>query len=320
MANPAFVRVSFHVIDVDTARSSWKPPFPSEDVLAAVRGFEFATGDFYMPSRLGNQVFCQVQDGPFPVVVGYTRDVWTERLSERKGEVRVHELEEDAAWVDPTYMAFFPNDVVGLVRTSRNSPGSALIAHWLSSYGPHAFYLFPLPKPDVFADLNRPADEMYGFRARVKHWLLDPIRTVRADVADAFEAAGKVGDVKSSTLGLEWQANPTERAQWWPPMKVVINDLAEAQLLMEFETAQVQVTNHAPVNLKDAYLTSKLQVSRQEKARFGLNEAATTLARGHREREPAIAAAVELWRQTAGERAFRRPPEPLQTMGQSPLL
>lgn len=250
-----------------------------DEVFKAIKVLDYASGKYYMPARLlGNEVFCQVEDGPLPILVGYTRDTLTDRLSERKGEVRRHELEEDAAWVDPAYSAFFPNDVVGIVRNTLNCPGSATIAHWLSEYGPHSFYLKGLQKADVFADLNRPADEMYGLLLRIQRSLISLIVPARPDVASAFEHAAKVGGGSSGLfIGMQAGRSTQERATWWPPIKTVISDLAEANLLVDFDSAKVKVRGGSPVNLKDAYLTARVPISRNAKKKFGLAEAADAL-------------------------------------------
>lgn len=313
MATSGFVTVSFHVVEPDPGSTTWTAPFPKAEVFDAVKSLDFASGKYYMPSRLlGNEVFCQVvDDGPLTLVVGYTRDTWSDRLSERKGEVRRHELEADAAWVDPAYTALFPNDVMGIVRSSLNSPGSATIAHWLSQYGPHSFYLKGLQKADVFADLKRPADEIYGLHLRIHRSLIGLIRGSRPDVASAFEQAGKVG-AGSSTLSLGLQAGVrAERAAWWPPMKAVINDLAEANLLVDFEAARVKVSGGPPVNLKDAYLTARVPISRYAKKKFSAAEAADALATAYHSSEAAVLAAVEAWRaKTHNDRRGRQSGDP----------
>lgn len=322
MAVPGFVTVTFHVVGPGPAETSWSPPFPTKVLFDAVRELDFSTGNFYMPTRLmGNEMFCQVIDGPLPLIAGYTRDTWSDRHSERKGEVRLHELEDDAAWVDPTYASFFPNDIVGIVRPTLNSPGSATMAHWLSQHGPHPFYLQGLQKADVFADLNRPADEMYGLHLRIHRALISLIRRARTDVATAFEHAARIGG-GSATLSLGMQAGSRkERAAWWPPIRAVIKDLADNNLLVDFESAKVKVTGGLAVNLKDAYLTSRVPISRYDKKKFGPAQAADALGTAYHVSEPAILAAVEAWRgrnYTDGRGSESDKPESGQSMDQQP--
>ena len=80
-------------------------------------------------------------------------------------------------------------------------------------------------------------------------------------------------------------------------MRAVINDLAEAQLLAEFEAANVNLYKRQNVNLKDAYVTDKQSDQIQNGKRLSPVHAAEALAGAYRDLEATlIHPSVEAWR------------------------
>jgi hypothetical protein len=85
-------------------------------------------------------------------------------------------------------------------------------------------------------------------------------------------------------------------------MRAAIKDLADAQLISEFDAAYVRVNSGGNVNLKNAYVTAKPLIDRMDKKRLGPAQAAEILVKGYRDEEVAILAAVEAWRTSTATR------------------
>jgi hypothetical protein len=276
---------------------TWSGSFPSDEVLATIRQLDLASGDYHVKTGLfATELFCMVHEGPLPLVGAYSKDMWNAVLTELKGVIEEVEMREGEGVVDGAYAAFFPKSVVGIVRSSVKAPGSAALAEWLSLFGGHPLYLAALPKADALAGLQRPPEDINGVTFRVKKSLLTRIRAVRPDVASIIESASQVGG--STKVGFTLAtAHRKERANWWPPVRAVINDLAEAQLLAEFEAASVSLYNRQNVNLKDAYVTAKQPVQIQNTKRIGPVHAAEALVGAYRDLEATlINPSVEAWR------------------------
>lgn len=298
------VTVTFHVAEPDSAAPSWTREFPSAEVLDTVAAFDLATGDYHLQTTLfGNEVFCMVHEGPVRLLASYTKDSLQAVLSEYKGTVEHIPMRDGEGILDAAYAAFFPNNVLGLVRYSAKSPGASSIAHWLSAFGGHGLYLAALPKSNAMAGLDRPADEVVSVVLRARKTIAKYVRPVRQDVAGALEAVAAVS--ATSRVAVEFGvSSPKEKGVWWPGMRAAIKDLADAQLIAEFDAAYVRMNSGGNVNLKQAYVTAKPLMDRRDKKRFGPAQAAELLTKAYQDEERTILAALDAW-QTANDRRRR---------------
>ena len=272
-----------------------------------VEAFDLATGEFHLKTNLfGSEMFCTVHHGPVPLLAGYTKDNLAALETELKGTIEEIELREGEGVIDATYAAFFPNGVVGVVRCSVKSPGAASLAHWISMFTEFKCIFPALPKANALAGLEGPGDDVIGVTLKAKSRLLTRIMDARPDVAGALQAASKVSN--STKVGLTFAtASKQERAAWWPGMRAAINDLADADLLPEFETATVNLSGREAVNLRDAYVSRKEWVQLQKKRRIGPAHAAQALVEAyHALEQGTILPSVEAWRTTRNVRRPRR--------------
>lgn len=303
------VTVSFYVVEPeDPWKASWDGDFPREEVLAKIANLDLASGEFHVQTGLfGNELFCTVHDGPLPLVGAYTKDKLNAVLTEYKGSIEEIAMREGEGVIDGTYAAFFPNSVVGVVRSSVKAPGSGGLAGWLSLFGGHPCVMPALPKADALAGLQRPAEEIIDVTFRAKKRLVPRIKAVRADVAGIIESAAGVGGSTKVGFTLATETKK-ERPAWWPSVRAAINDLAAAELLADFDAASVKVSGRHSINLRDAYVSDKRQIELQKGKRLGPAHAAEALAGAYGELEASvIVPSVEAWRKSRGAR--RRPPD-----------
>ena len=162
------VTVSFYIAE-PTEPPTWVGDLPGDDVLAKIQTLDLASGEYHVKTGLfATELFCMVHNGPLPLIGAYTKDMWNAVLTELKGVIEEVEMREGEGVVDGAYAAFFPNSVVGIVRSSVKAPGSAAIAQWLSLFGGHPLYLAALPKADALAGLQRPPEDINSVTFRVK--------------------------------------------------------------------------------------------------------------------------------------------------------
>lgn len=292
------VTVTFYVVEpLEEQSPSWEGEFPEKAVLDTARGLDLASGNYHVKTGLFNsEMFCAVYDGPPRLLGGYTKDLLASLQTEFKGSIEQILLREGEGVVDAAYAHFFPNNVLGLLRTSVKSPGSASMANWISLFCGYPCVFSALPTADALSRLERPASEILGVTLRAKMKLLRWLRPVRADVASTFEAAGRVSGSSKAEVTFA-TATKKERDHWWPGMRAAISDLAAAQLLQDFDAASVRLTGKDSVNLRDAYVNRKLYVTLVGTKRVGPAEAAQALVEAYDDLAAhTILPSVEAWR------------------------
>ena len=136
------VTVSFHVVEpLLGSQATFRGDFPHDEVLDRVARLDLASGDFHVRDGLfANEMFCAVHDGPVRLLGVYNKDLYAAVVTELKGEIREISLSDGEGIVDATYVAFFPDSVAAMLRTSVRSPGTARTANWLSLFGGYSCY------------------------------------------------------------------------------------------------------------------------------------------------------------------------------------
>lgn len=268
--------------------------FPADEVLNAVAALDLSTGAHYVRENLtGKSVLCRVIEGPTRVLVAYMKDPYSTFETERKGEFIEYELDDGEGIVTPTFLTFFPNSVVGLFRGSIESPGSSKVASWLSLFSGHKMYFAPLPRADYASRLSGDAGEYFRLELATRRNRIPRIRSAHKGVADALEAASRVGT--SSKVGVQLgAATHSERAAWWGHVRPIIDDIAE--VIPEFDRAVVKVSHDRDVNLRQAYVSTKSTIEIDSRRKPRPADAARALTQAYVQEEQAIVVALKEWR------------------------
>lgn len=180
---------------------TWTGAFPAAEVLDTIEALDLASGEYHIPKGLWGQLFCKVwADGPQRLLGSYTKDIASAVEVEYKGTVEEIILREGEGVVQPAYVAFFPDSVVGILRCATSSPGAASVAHWMSEFGGYSCAFQALPNIDVLAQLDGPAEEKLSVFFSGPKRLLKRITDARPDVGMAMQAAAAVS--KSTQAGV----------------------------------------------------------------------------------------------------------------------
>lgn len=252
------VTVSFYVVEPSLGpEATFEGEFPRCEVLDRVAGLDLASGEFHLKDGLfHSEMFCMVHEGPFRLLGAYHKDLYAAVATEMKGEIREIPLSDGEGIVDATYVAFFPDSVAAVLRTSVRSPGTARTAKWLSLFGGYSCYFAPLAQIDALSRLDRDPSEIRSVFFRAQRQKLPAISGGSTKVAEALEAASRVSS--STKVGLTLGvANRSEKAAWWDGMRAILADMVE--VLPEFDTARVEIKRGKTVNLLDAYITARVE-------------------------------------------------------------
>src|SRR5262249_25332427 len=116
------VRVAFYALEPAPPFGEQKSfplgAYPLAEIVACVGEMDRASEDYRLPETMwGGETLCVFhEDGPQPLLGAYYRDNWAKALTEFKGEIEELPLRDGEALVDTSFAAFFPGDVVGIVR------------------------------------------------------------------------------------------------------------------------------------------------------------------------------------------------------------
>jgi hypothetical protein len=271
--------------------------YPIDEVLTFIKRLDPAAEEYRIRENLfGGETFCLVHDdGPQPILGAYYRDNLARPLTEYKGEINELMLREGEALVDAAYAAFFPNDVVGLVRTSSRAPGFAKIGQWLSVTTRYGCGLVALRDPNVLAQLDREPQKLRSLFVRIRRNRIPAIEPYSASVSKALRAAAEV-NTHSDEIGLEFSVRAgKERAMWARLTRQEVEELLA--VLPDFEKATVQVSGRKqPFNLLRANIRQSVQVPLIDKKLVGPQEAASALFKAYDDERNSIQLAVEALR------------------------
>lgn len=306
--------VYFYVIEpmpgVDGHRGRFVPgKYPLEEVLQRLRDIDTADETNRLQDHLwGGQTLCVLhEDGARPILGAYYRDDFNRALTEYKGEIRELMLRDGEALVDAAYAAFFPADVIGIVRTSSKSPKFAKIGQWLSVHGGYDCGLIALPDADALQQLDRVAGRLQRLRLRIKRSHIARVDAYSKEVAQALRAVTAISppsDVVGFDIG-SVSRSPAQAAS----SAAIRAEIEEIFTLMpEFEEATVKVAGmKRPINLRRALLTAQVDIALVDKSKVGRHEAAKALFEGYAQEKASIDAGIAAWansrrggRETAG--------------------
>lgn len=300
--------VAFYAVEpmpaFDGLKSFAQGAYPIAEVLDTVRGLDPAADTYRVSDKLfGSETLCVLhEDGPQSILGAYTRDNLAQALTEYKGEITELMLREGEALVDASYVAFFPLDVVGVVRTSMKSPGFARIGQWLTVQGRYSCGLVSLPDPDTMAQLDREPTRLHRFTLRVRRNVLPQVQASSPRVAEVLRAAASLNDA-SDQIGIDQRVFAgQEQARWSRLVRQQIQELLA--VLPDCEEATVQVSGQRHViNLRRAQVRCQVRILLEGTKRVGPQEAAKVLFEAYELEQNSIRRAIDVVRRPPGESA-----------------
>lgn len=285
--------------------------YPLDEVLDTIRKADPAEDSYRIREDLfGGETFCLVHDdGPQPILGAYYRDNLARPLAEYKGEITEVMLREGEALVDAAYAAFFPNDVVGLVRTSSKAPGFAKIGQWLTYLGGYGCGLFALRDPNTLAQLDREPSKLRALYLRMRRERVATVEGYSPKVAEALRAAANIGGPNNDDVGLDLRSRHSKYRQAWSAhIRQEIEELIG--VLPDFEEAKVKVAgSKRPINLLRANIQRPVSVVLFDSKRVGPNEAADALFRAYDEERTSIELALAATRPQGSSLDAPDPPD-----------
>ena len=287
------VTVSFYVVEpLLGPRATFQGVFPHAEVLDRIAELDLASGEFHVQDGLfANEIFCTVHEGPVRLLVAYNKDLYATVATERKGEIREIRLSDGEGIVDATYVAFFPNSVAAMLRTSVRSPGTTRTANWLSLFGGSPCYFAVMAQGDAMDRLDRDPSEIRSVVFKARRERLAAIAGGSKKVAEALEAASHVSS--STKVGLTLGVvSQSEKASWWGGMRAVLADMVE--VLPEFDTARVEINRGKNVNLLEAYITARVDSEIDGTRRIRPADAARALTDAYDQERSALQASLLL--------------------------
>lgn len=268
--------------------------YPLSEVLEVIRKSDPTSEACRITENLfGGETFCLLhEDGPQPILGAYYRDNLARPLTEYKGEINELMLREGEALVDAAYAAFFPGDVLGLVRTSSKAPGFAKIGQWLSIVAGIGCGLVALTDPDVLAQLDRAPTKLSGLLLKIRRNRIPAIASASPSVSRALRAAANI-NTHTDEVGLELGVrSQKERAMWARQTRQEIEELLS--VLPDFDKATVRVTGRKrPFNLLRATIHQAVQVPLIDSKRVGPADAASALFQAYDDERTSIELALK---------------------------
>lgn len=288
--------VYFYVLEPFPQRTFEPRSYPLDKVAETIRALDPAADDYRIHDQLfGGELFCLFhEDGPEPLLGTYYKDTLNKALTEHKGVVKELELDDGEGLVDASYAAFFPNDVVGIVRTSAKAPGFAKVGRWLSAYGGYPCTLFALPDEDTLAQIEQSASALRRVSLRIRRSRLAAIDDYSSGVASALRSAAGANEW-SDMIGVDLAVTaPAHEQLWAAQMQDVIHELLS--VLPEFEQAKVKLKGvRREINLRRSHVTGAVTVKLTDTKRVGLRAAAEALFQAYEQEQASIEAAANRW-------------------------
>jgi hypothetical protein len=252
--------------------------FPLGEVLDAIRALDPASAEYRIQDNLfGGETFCMPhEDGPQLVLGAYYKDKLSRPLAEYKGEVSELYLRDGEALVDAAYAAFFPGDVMGLVRTSSKAPGFAKIGDWISIMGGYPCALLALRDQNTLMQLDRNPTAIRRFLMRIRRERIAAVEAHSPNVAGALRAASDLNPLSSEVAIEQRITSAVDQGRWSTLVHQEIEELMG--VLPDFQEAKVKMAGfEKPVNLLRATIQHTVEVSIVGSRRVGPSEAAEAL-------------------------------------------
>ena len=267
---------------------------PWEDLWATVRLRDAAAEDYRLKDHLwGGETLCLLHDnGPEPILGAYYKDNFGKLLTEYKGEVTEATLREGEGPVMSAYLASFPMDVVGLVRTSSKAPGFASIGRWITAVGGISCALTSLPDANTLQQLRAEPTKLNRFTLGALKRALPGIQEGSPSVAKALDGALSINPL-GGYAGLDVRAGKGAEVATFSAQ--VLQEMQEVMaVLPDLEEAKVYVSGRRrPINLKRSQIVAPVPVVLQDTTRVGLKEAAEALFTAYAQEHASIEAAVK---------------------------
>jgi hypothetical protein len=267
--------------------------YPLDHVLETILRLDPAAEEYRIKDGLfAGETFCVLhENGPQPVMGAYYRDNLSKPLTEYKGEINELFLRQGEALVDAAYAAFFPGDVVGLVRTSSKAPGFARIANWLSVLGGHPCAWIALREANALSQLDEHPTKLRSLWVRIRPDRIPAVEGQSTDVAQALRAAADINPY-SGEVGVEISADRDHSQVWSREARQEIEELMG--VLPEFKEAKVKLAGvKRPINLLRANIQRPVEVFIVDSKRVGPSEAADGLFQAYDQERHSINLALE---------------------------
>ena len=268
--------------------------FPWDDLWDTIRLKDAAAEEYRLKDHLwGGETLCLLHDnGPEPILGAYYKDNFGRLLTEYKGEVTEAMLREGEGPVMSAYMARFPKDVVGFVRTSPKAPGFASVGRWISVVGGIACALTSLPDASTLQQLKAEPTKLHRFTLGAVKRAIPAIKASSPSVAKALEGALAINP-RSDYAGLDVRsARGPDLANFSAQVLQEMQEVMAA--LPDLEEAKVYVSGRRrPINLKRSQIVAPVPVVLQDTTRVGLKEAVEALFTAYDQEQTSIEAAVK---------------------------
>jgi hypothetical protein len=288
--------VHFYAIEpvpaFDRQQSFTSGHYPRKQVFETIRARDPAEESYRIADNLlGGETLCVLhEDGPEPILGAYFRDNLAKPLTEYKGQIAEAMLRDGEAPVNAAYLAYFPNDVVGLLRTSSASPNFAKIGLWLTIIGGYACGLLSLTDADTMAQLRDHASGIRRLNVRCRRSALGIVDNHSPSVAEALRRVGDLNP-ESDQMGIEIWAGKNGQDRFSQLALQELSDLIWATPVLE--EALVKVAGRKqPINLKRARVSGRTPVVLQDKKQVGLREAAEALFAAYEQEQASVRKAV----------------------------
>ena len=269
--------------------------FPLEEVLNRIDATDPSSEESRIPETLfGGETFCVLHDdGPTPVLGAYYRDNFSMPLAELKGEVKELILREGEAIVDSAYVAFFPGDVVGLVRTSSKAPGFAKIGNWISMVGGYSLALAALTDSNTMLQLEENPNLLRRLSLRIQPSRISLIEPKSTGLSGALRAAADVSlTTEEVAIELRGPARQSASEQWSKQAMQEVREILE--VLPDFEEAKVKLKGKKKeINLLRANVQTPVTILLEDTKVVGPNEAAKALVQAYEQEELSIQSALK---------------------------
>lgn len=294
--------VAFYVLEPSEPDPTWEAPgYPLDEVWKRISRLDPALDSYRIKEDLfGGETLCLLyEDGPKPLLGAFYKDKFQIPLTERKGEVREIVFDDDdEGIVDASYVMFFEEDLVGVIRTSSKSPGHVKIGQWLSVIGGHRVWLAPMPD----ANTTRQLDKAQSTRLRllVGKPFLNLIDTEAPSAAKALREAASLNP-HSNAVGVEHRAgrDAHEVALFSATTRDLVTELLP--FLSDFEIAEVKLQGRRrPVNLARSSLVAKVDLHLIDHKRVRPEDAAKALLEAYEDERAALGDALAAWRARRG--------------------
>lgn len=295
-ARSGILKVHFYAIAPEPIEPAFiHGHYPFDEVRTRIRSLDPASEEYRIGTDLlGSGVLCLFhEDGPVPLLGAYYKDMFTTPLTEYKGEIATLVLREGEGLVDASFAAFFPDDVVGIVRTSPKAPGHSRLADWLSSRGGTRMRLVPLRNPGAWKGVK--GSRRFGaLRIKVRPDLIPDIEPRSHDVAQALRQAASLTRA-TREVGIEISPGHADPGTWTSEIEDIIDQLGD--LLPSFLVADLRLPAEdgqpaAKVSLRQGMIVVEVPTVLVNGPRLGPVDAAIAIHKGFERNQVAIRASV----------------------------